>query len=215
MIGLFQTGKTKKKIFFKRFLLAFFVCAAVVTWIGISTILADEDDPVDNMNDNEVDFQNVAQEQHAKNVAIMAALKDPDVIEAISDAKESGNFEEARALFKETVADNMRQISDLRAEGWGWGNIARKFDVQPRYLGLGHFKNKAKYGAHYPTQHHIKSEIKTTKAAAKPGSPKYNDHNNDQNIALGNGKAVSGGQGVSNGRGNGRGNSGGHGKGVK
>jgi len=213
-MGLFQNGKTKKKIL-KRFLLAFFVCAAAVTWIGISTIWADEDDPADNMNHNEGDFQNAAQQQHAKNVAIKAALQDSEVIEAISDAKESGNFEEVRSLFKKTVADYTRQISDLRAEGWGWGEIARKFGVDPRYLGLGHYKNKAKYGAHYPTQHHIKSEIKTAKAAAKPGSPKYNGYNKDQNIASGNAKDVSGGQGAGHGRGNGRGNGGGQGKGIK
>jgi hypothetical protein len=211
MTGRFQTAKTKNKIFFKRFLLAFFVCAAVVTWIGISTILADEDDPADNMNDHEADFQNAAQEQHAKNVAIKAALQDPEVIEAISDAKGSGNFEEVRSLFKEKVADYTRHISDLRADGWGWGEIARKFGVDPRYLGLGHYKNKAKYGSHYRIQHPIKSEIKTAKAAAKPGSPKYNGYNKDRSIAKGNGKDVGGGPGASNGRGNG----GGQGKGNK
>jgi hypothetical protein len=210
MIGRFQTAKTKKMIL-KRFLWTFFVCAAAVTWIGISTLLADENDPVDHMNNHAVDFQNAAQEQHAKNVAIKAALQDPEVIEAISDAKESGNFEEVRSLFKEKVADYTRQISDLRAEGWGWGEIARKFDVDPRYLGLGHFKNKAKYGAHSPRQHHVRSKVKTAKAATKPGGPEYKGYNKDQNIALGNAKAVGGGQGASQGRGNG----GGQGKGIK
>jgi len=204
-MGLFPTGKTKKQISFKKILLAFFVCAWVVTWIGISTLQADEDDPADNMENTELSFQNAAQEKHAKNVAIKAALEDPDVIDAIAEAKKSGDFEAARALFKETVADNTGQISDMRAEGRGWGEIAKEFEVHPKYLGLGHYKHKSKYRAHYQTQHHKKSESK----AAKAGS--YNGHNKDRGLALGHAKDKSGGHGV----GPGRGNAGGHGRGKK
>ena len=199
MIGLFPTGKTKKQISLKKILLAFFVCASMVSWIGISTLFADADDPADNMENNELSFQNTAQEQHAKNVAIKATLQDPNVIEAIEKAKESGDFEDARALFKETVADNTRQISEMRAEGRGWGEIAKEFDVHPKYLGLGHYKHKSKYSAHYQTQHHIKSENKAAKAKS------YNGHDKDK----------SGGHGVGHGRGNGGGNGGGHGRGKK
>jgi len=211
MIGLFPTGKTKNQIYLKKFLLAFFVCASVFTWIGISTLFADEDDPADNMENTEHSFQNAAQEQHAKNIAIKAALQDPKVIEAISKAKESGeldDFKAARAQFKETVADITRQISDMRAER-GWGEIAKEFGVHPKYLGLGHYKHKAKYSAHYQTQHHIKSKSKADKARS------YNGHNKDRGLALGHGKDKSGGHGVGHGRGNGGGNGGGHGRGKK
>lgn len=197
MMRLFPTVITKKQISLNKFLVAFLVCASVVTWIGISTLFADEDDPADNMENTELSFQNAAQAQHAKNVAIKAALQDPDVIAAIEKAKESGNFDEARALFKETVAHNTRQISDMRAESRGWGEIAKEFDVHPKYLGLGHYKHKAKYGAHYQTQHHIKSENKAVKA--KNG----NGHNKERGLALGHGV------------GHGRGNGGGHGRGKK
>jgi hypothetical protein len=200
MIGLFPTGKTKKQISLKKFLLTFFVCVSVVTWIGISTIFADEDDPADNMENTEHSFQNAAQEQHAKNIAIKAALQDPKVIEAISKAKESGeldDFKAARAQFKETVADITQQISDMRAER-GWGEIAKEFGVHPRYLGLGHYKHKAKYATH--TKHE---------------SQNYNGHNKNRGLALGHSKDKSGGHGVGHGRGNGGGNGGGHGRGKK
>ena len=209
MIEKCPAEKTKKQISLKKFLLTFFVCASVVSWIGISTLFADEDDPADNIENNALSFQNTAQEQHAKNVAIKATLQDPNVIEAIEKAKQSGDFEEARALFKETMAENTRQISEMRAEGRGWGEIAKEFDVHPRYLGLGHYKNKSKYSAHYQTQHHIKSESKAAKARS------YNGHNKDRGLALGHGKDKSGGHGVGHGRGNGGGNGGGHGGGKK
>jgi hypothetical protein len=196
MIRLFPTYTTKKKLSFIKFLLVFFACASVATWIGISTIQADENDPGEYMEDNEVNFQNAAQEQHAKNIAIKAALKDPGVIEAISNAKESGDFEAARTQFKETVADIMQQISDKRAEGWGWGNIAKYFDVHPKFLGLGHFKNSAKFAGQ-----------------------NYSSQNKDRGLALGHskdkGSAYGVGQGPGNGHGNGGGNGGGHGGGKK
>ncbi len=214
MIGTFPTAKTKKRISLNKFLLAFLVCASVVTWIGISTLFADEDDPADNMENTEYSFQNAAQKQHAKNLAIKATLQDQAVIDAIAKAKESKDFEEARALFKETLADNTRQISDKRAEGWGWGEIAKDLGVHPKYLGLGHYKHKAKYGTHYPTQHYNKSEIKAAKAKSYKAqtmkghaSQKYNGHHKDRDPASG--------HGVGHGRGNGGGNGGGHGRGKK
>jgi hypothetical protein len=192
MIRLFPTDTTKKQLSLKKFLLTFFVCASVITWIGTATLQADENDPGDNMQNNEVNFQNAAQAQHAKNIAIKAALKDPAVMEAISNAKESGDFGAARTQFKETVADFMQQISDKRAEGWGWGNIAKYFDVHPRYLGLGHFKNKAKLAGQ---------------------NNNSISQNKDQGLALGHSKDKVDGYGVGQGHGSGHGNAGGNGGG--
>ena len=218
MMKRFPTQKMNKQICFKKLLLTFLVCASVVSWMGISTLFADENDPVDNKENTEQRFQNAAQKQHAKNVAIKAALQDPDVIAAIEEAKESGDFEKARALFKETVTDNKQQISEMRAEGRGWGEIAKEFDVHPKYLGLGHYKHKSKYGAHYKTQHHNNSQIKAAKAKSHKtksmkghGSQKSNGYNTDKGVALGHGNDKSGGHGVGHGRGNG----GGHGRGKK
>jgi hypothetical protein len=198
MIGLFHTAKAKNQISLKKILLTFFVSASFVTWIGISTLFANEDDPAEEMQNTEHSFQNSAQERHAKNIAIKATLDDPEIIEAISKAKESGDFEEARALFKERVADNIQQILDMRAKGMGWGVIAKEFDVHPKYLGLGHYKHKSKYATH--TKHE---------------SQNYNGHNKNRGLALGHSKDKSGGHGVGHGRGNGGGNGGGHGRGNK
>ena len=241
MIGLFPVGKTKTQIPLKKLLLAFFVCAAVVTWIGISTIQADEDDPADDTENTEVGYQNGAQQQRTENVAIKAALQNPRVIAAIEEAKEDGDFEKARAVFNRAVAHYTEQISTMRAEGRGWGDILKELDVHPRYAGLGQFKNKAKYGVHYPKQHQMKSEIKAATArsfkgehmkghgesdAASNGNKygfsktkltgqNYSRHNKNQGLALGHSKDKSGGHGVGHGRGNEVGNSGGHGGGKK
>jgi len=188
MIWLLQTYTTKKPLSLKKFLLVLFICASVATWIGISTIQADENDPGDYMENTEVNFQNAAQEQHAKNIAMRAALQEPAVIEAISKAKESGDFEAARTQFKETVADFMQEISDRRAAGEGWGYIAKELDVHPKYLGLGHFKNKAKLAGQ-----------------------NYSSQNKDRSLALGHSKDKGGGHGVDHGHGNGHGNAGGNG----
>lgn len=193
MIRLFPTCINRKQLFLKQFLLTFFICASVAVWMGISTIQADENDPGDYVENTEVNFQNNAQEQHAKNVAIKAALQDPEVIAAISDAKQSGDFEAARTLFRETVAEFMQQISDRRAAGEGWGYIAKDLGVHPKYLGLGHFKNKEELAGQ-----------------------NYSSQNKDSGgLALGHSKDKGGGHGVDNGHGNGGGNSGGHGGGKK
>ncbi len=237
MIRLLAIAKAKKQIPLKKFLLAFFVCAFVVTWIGISTIQADEDDPADNMDNTELSFQNAAQQQRTKNVAIKAAFEDPDVINAISEAKESGDFEAARVLIKETVELITKDILDMRAEGRGWGDILKELGLHPKYAGLGHFKNKAKYGAYYPVQHHMKSEIKAATARSYKGDSMkghgmsdsasngkkfgfsktklagqaYSGQNKNRGLALGHSKDKGGGHGG----GRGAGNSGGRGGGKK
>jgi hypothetical protein len=190
MIGLFPTCTTKKQLSLKKFLFAFFICASVVTWIGISTIQADDNDPGDYMENTEVNFQNAAQKQHAKNIAIKAALQDDAVIREISEAKKSGDYEAARALFKETVAEFMQEISDRRADGEGLGKIAKDLGVHPKYLGLGHHKNNT-----------------------KPAGQNYSRQNKDRGLALGHSKDKSGGHGFGHGGGKGHGNGGGNGVG--
>ena len=188
MIRLLPTYTTKTQLSLKKFLLAFFICASVATWFGISTIQADEYDPGDYMENTEVNFQNAAQEQHTKNIAIKAALQDDAVITAISEAKKSGDYEAARTEFKETVAKFMQEISDRRAEGEGWGYIAKDLGVHPKYLGLGHYKNNAKLAGQ-----------------------NYSSQNKDRGLALGHSKDKSGGHGFGHGGGNGHGNGGGNG----
>ncbi len=235
MIRLLSIAKAKKQIPLKKFLLAFFVCASAATWIGISTLLADEDDPADDTENTEVGYQNGAQQQRTENVAIKAALQDPRVIAAIEKAKEEGDFEKARALFNRAVEYYTEQISTMRAEGRGWGDILKELGLHPKYAGLGHFKNKAKYGAYYPAQHHMKSEIKaaTTRSfkgdsmkghgmsdsasngkkfgfsKTKLAGQAYSGQNKNRGLALGHSKDKGGGHGGSRGAGNSSGRGGG------
>jgi uncharacterized membrane protein YgcG len=190
MIRLFPTDTTKKQLFLKKFLLLLFICASVATWIGIATIQADDIDPGDYKENTELNFQNAAQKQHAKNIAISAALKDPEVIDAISEAKDRGDFDAARTEFRKAVWAYMQEISQKRDEGEGWGNIAKYYGVHPKYLGLGHFKNKEEFSGH-----------------------NYGSQNKDRGFALGHSKEKGGGHGVGHGGGNGHGNGGGNGGG--
>jgi DNA-binding protein YbaB len=191
MNWLFDTDTAKKQRSLKKLLLAFFICAVIVPWIGISTIQADETDPGEYTENNEMNFQNAAQEGHAKNLAIKIALKDEDLMNEISDLKDKEDYEGARELFKTAVNDNMQEISNKRAEGWGWGNIAKYYEVHPKYLGLGHYKHRAK--------HHGLNDDSSQKEA--------------QGLALGHSKDKGGSDGAAQGRGNEHGNGGGNGHG--
>jgi hypothetical protein len=186
MIRLFPIYTNRKQLSLKQFLLALFICASVVAWIGISTIQADEVDPGDYVENTEVNFQNAAQEQHAKNLAIEAALQD----EAVTAAIESGNDEEARTAFEEAFEAYMQQISDRRAKGEGLGYIANDLGIHPGHLGLGHYKKNEEL----------------------PGQ-NYSSQNKDRGLALGHSKDKDGSYGVDHGRGNGHGNGGGNGGG--
>jgi hypothetical protein len=190
MIRLLPNSITKKQLSLKNFLLTFFICAAVVTWIGLSAIQADETDPGEYTENNEVNFQNAARERHAKNLAIKMALQDDDLMQDVRDLKEEEDYEGARNLFKTAVNENMQEISNMRAEGWGWGNIAKYYEVHPKYLGLGHYKHKA------------------THAGLNDSSQKE-----AQGLALGHSKEKGGSYGAAQGRGNGHGNGGGNGHG--
>ena len=190
MSWLFATDTSKKQPALKRILLAFIIFAAAALWIGISAIQADETDPGEYTENNEVNFQNDSQARHAKNLAIKMALQDDDLMNEILDAKKNEDYEEARNRFKMAVAENMEEISNRRAEGWGWGYIAHYYKVDPKYLGLVHFKKKAK---HADLNHHRQQEA--------------------QGLALGHSKDKGDSYGVAQGRGNGHGTGGGKGGG--
>jgi len=181
MIRLFPIHTNRKQLSLKQFLFAFFICASVVTWMGISVIQADEVDPGDYAENTDADFQNAAQAQHARNLAIEAALQD----DAVTAAIESGDDEAARREYEEAFDAYMQEISRKRAEGEGWGNIAKDLGVHPRYLGLGHSKKDGNFA-----------------------SENYNSQNKARGLALGHNKDKGGGYGVGHGSSNGHGNGG-------
>jgi hypothetical protein len=180
MIRLFSKAKAKRQISIRYFLAIFFLCAAVITAIGSSSIRADTD----------THFQNGAQTQHAQNIAIEAAFQDEEVIKA----KNSGNFDLMNQLVDEKVAGFMERISEMRASGMGWGNIAKELEVHPGFIGLGHSKTDEK--------------LDTTVA-------KNRDKSKDKGLSLGHGKDRGEGRGAGNGGGNGGGRGGGNGGGRK
>ena len=182
MIRLFPIYTNRRKLSLKQIFLVFLISASAITWIDISTIQAEEVAPGDYVGTTEVNFQNATQEQLARNIAIEAALKDEPVTAAI----QSGNDEEARAQFEEAVEAYMHEISDKRAEGEGWGNIAMDLGVHPGYLGLGHSKKDASFAGQ-----------------------NYSSQNKDGGLAIGHSMDEGGGHGGENGHGNGGGNGGG------
>ena len=210
MNWLFATDTTKKQSRLKKLLLVFFLCAFVAPWIGISTLLADETDPGKYTENNEMNFQNAAQERHAKNLAIKIALKDKDLMNEISDLRDEEDYEGARELFKTAVNDNLQEISNKRTEGWGWGNIAKYYEVHPKYLGLGHYKHRAKHpGLNDSSQKEAQGlALGHSKDKGDSYGPAQGHGNGN-----GNGHGNGNGNGHGNGNGNGGGNGGGHGGG--
>ena len=215
------------------------ICSIIclLVWTGISGLHATEDDSDDNTT---ASFQNQAQAQHANNVATNAALNDPDVIAAIDKAEETGDPDDiARAhdLFAETVGVLTSDISDMRGDGMGWGDIAHHFGLHPSVLGLGHSRSFGKYSAHISKHNHDRSELKAATARSfkggklgshgtgvSSGSKGFNKgHSKDFSTNPGKGHAFgrghNSGQGLalghsnSNGNAHGASNSGGHGGG--
>jgi hypothetical protein len=85
-------------------------------------------------------------------------LQHSDVIEA----KENQD-EDLVKIINEKIADITEEISQKRAEGMGWGYIAKLYKVHPKYLGLGH-------RPHVSTQLPMKSEIKAATARRYKGN---------------------------------------------
>lgn len=214
------------------------VCAVIcfTGWLAIAQLQASDD-----MDDPDVNFQNDAQAQHAHNLAFQAALQDREVARAIACAKKSGNprdIRRARRMFREKKEDYIEKISDMRASGMGWGNIARQLDVHPSFLGLGHSKYMAKHDLDFTKHARIRSEIKAATARSFKGeanrghvasgsvsnsksvdmvSAKGWGQNKSRGLALGHGKSKGGNVSVGRtdayGNGHGNGHGGGHGNG--
>ncbi len=112
-------------------------------------------------------FSNPAQAQHAANLAeALAAQPNPEVEaaldavteaeqdladaiateneEAIAEAQAALDVakENAEAVMAENVGVTADDISAMRDEGMGWGQIAHQLGVHPGALGLGHTKGK-------------------------------------------------------------------------
>ncbi len=163
MHRLISTGSAARQISIKNLLTIFVLGIFIVIGIGISGIWANDDTAKTNGDKDSFSYQNAAQAQHARNLAVQAAFQDPEVAEAIARAKMSKDpqdIQDAKDLFHAKMNAFSRHISDLRASGTGWGNIAKQVNVHPSYLGRGQPKPFGKHDFSYPKNAHKKSEIK-------------------------------------------------------
>jgi uncharacterized membrane protein YgcG len=215
MIGLLLTEKNSQKISVKYFLLTFFVCLSMVAWLGISDLRADEDDPDNNSDEYEVRFQNAAQAQRTDNVARQAALQDP----LFNDLIDQGRYKAARAVYLGKVETLSRQISRMRANGMGWGDIVHKINVEynyelhPSVLGLGHSPKSFKESVHHSKHSYKKSK---SKMVQKDSDLAYADsrlNNQGKGHALGHSKDKNSNRGGGHDGGNGGSKGGGNGGG--
>ena len=225
MVGLLSTEENKKKISVKYFLLTFFVCLSMVAWLGISDLMADEDDPDNNSDEYEVRYQNAAQAQRTDNVARQGALQDP----LVNDLIDQGRYKTARAVYLGKVETLSRQISRMRANGMGWGDIVHKINVEynyelhPSVLGLGHSPKSFKESVHHSKHSYKKSKSKMVQKDSDLAYANSRQNNQGKGLSLGHSKdkssngggGHSGGKGGGNGGGKGGGNGGGKGGGKK
>jgi hypothetical protein len=196
----------------------YFLLVSLLLAFQISPLYADENDVNESTDSGQ--FTNTAQDQHAQNLAEVAALHDPQVsslneflaltekelneailskdqerIDKAQEAYDSAKAKYEDALAKE-IAATREEIANMRKQGIGWGEIAHKLGVHPGVLGLGHAK-KALRNENMNQEREQKVK-KSQGVSGKAGKSK----------GFGFGQT-----GVSSGKGKGQGNAGGHGGG--
>jgi len=126
-----------------------------------------ESDLSENIDGEAPAFSNPAQANHAENLAYDAATRDERTIEAMNNlakaeqdlkiAEKTGDatqievarlqYESAEKAaedsFSEITGVLRSDISAMRDDGMGWGQIAHELGVHPGVLGLGHSKHPA------------------------------------------------------------------------
>jgi multidrug efflux pump subunit AcrA (membrane-fusion protein) len=196
----------------------YFLLFSFLLAFQISPLHADESDMNETTETGKT--TNIAQDQHAQNLAEIAALHDPKVtslneylayaeqelnkailsndqqrIDAAQKAYDSAKANYEDALAKEITATR-EEIATMRKQGVGWGEIAHKFGVHPGVLGLGHAKKALR--SENMNQEREQKETTSQGVSGKAGKSK----------GFGFGQT-----GASSGKGKGQGNAGGHGGG--
>ena len=152
-------GKFGKQISIKNLIVVFIVGFVTIVGIGISGLLANEDNTENNSG---FSYQNATQALHARNVAKMATFQDPEVREAFARAKQSKepqDIQDAKALFHDKLKGFSKQIAKMRAADMGWGNIAKQLNVHPAVLGKVHSKFHGKQNFSYSKHSHVQKSI--------------------------------------------------------
>ncbi len=179
-------------------------------------------------------FNNPAQAAHAENLATVAAQNDPNVQaafaalkdaelalqdaiasgipEAIAMAQVAYNNAETNAeiALAQATSTTLSEISAMRSDGLGWGEIAHALGVHPGVLGLGHTKGKnAQLTAEIQMAtardmqtglakgHSMSSGINSGDKGLGPGKSRYGDRKSDNidSHSLGNTDSHGGGHG--------------------
>lgn len=182
-------------------------------------------------------FQNPAQAAHAENLANTVAKTDPDVqkaFTALTDAEKAlaaaqasrdknaitaaqKAYDSALAKVEGALAKASgtatADISAMRAQGMGWGQIAHELGVHPGTLGLGHSKGVSATERDSKTGlavgHSMTAGIESSEGSKGSGNAYAYGHSKGADGSPGAGN--SGGQGGGHGGGNGGGHGGGHG----
>jgi hypothetical protein len=214
----------------------YFLLFSFLLAFQISPLHADEND-MDESTDSGM-TANRAQDQHAQNLAEIAALHDPDVSslneylayaeqelneailskdqQRIDDAQKA--YDSAKANYDDALAKEItatrEEIETMRKQGIGWGQIAHKYGVHPGILGLGH----AKKASRSQTKHQEKEQKQTTNRSVSgkkgkstgPGLGRTGASGEGKGKGKGNSAGQGGGHGGGHGGGRGGGNGGGH-----
>jgi len=166
-------NRGKNTIWYGRAALITVFCLCFVITLTAQVANAIDSDSLGDFgnDDQESNFANPAQARHAANLA-EAAASEPDqatldALGAVEDAESAleaakvtgveediaaaeKNLAEAQEAYAAAVEAHTgvlaSEITGMREEGMGWGEIAHELGVHPSVLGLGHTKEKNKNG---------------------------------------------------------------------
>jgi hypothetical protein len=231
----------RRKYFLQIAMIGFF--ASIIFQMGLVSAIAQTQSTQDisMLSQERSTFSNPAQAAHAENLANVAAQNDPRVQRAFTTlenaekalvaAKATGNQAIIAAAQKaydtaKTHAENAlaraacvatSEISAMRSQGMGWGQIAHEMGVHPGVLGLGHSKEITATDRDSKTGLAMGHSMTASSSSDNSGSRGSGNsyvafgHSNG-GVAAGHGGGNAGGNGGGHGGGNGGGNGGGHGK---
>ena len=227
--------KERTKSFLQIVMIGFF--SSIIFQMGLVLAIAQTSSTQDvyMISQERSTFSNPAQAAHAENLANVAAQNDPRVErafttlenaeKALEAAKATGNPAIIAAAQRnydiaKTHAENAlaratcvatSEISAMRNQGMGWGQIAHELGVHPGVLGLGHSKEITATDRDSKTGLAMGHSMTASSSSDNSGSR----GSGNAYVAFGhsNGGAASAGHGGGNAGGNAGGNGGGHGGG--
>jgi hypothetical protein len=231
----------RTKSFLQIVMIGFF--ASIIFQMGLVSAIAQTQSTQDisMLSQERSTFSNPAQAAHAENLANVAAQNDPRVQrafttlenaeKALEAAKATGNptiiaaaqraYDTAKTHAENALARAAcvatSEISAMRSQGMGWGQIAHEMGVHPGVLGLGHSKEITATDRDSKTGlamgHSMTASSDNSGGKGSGNAYVAFGHSNGGAAAAGHGGGNAGGNGGGHGGGNAGGNGGGHGGG--